>query len=245
MAKTCLKVTSPVGACRRVTLVVLLFVLAGSAAADGLRVTPIIQALPHDRTMAMYRVSNVNNRPLTVQIEAHRWHQHDGKRVLSQAAELLVVPPLVTLDPGQTQLVRIAYRGGTVDQELDYRVRFEEVAARYIGTGVGIGTTVTLDVPLFFLDRKPVVEANWELGMHGGQGRLSLTNKGSRYLRFSGLTVTNSAGDSIQVGQTPQYLLAGNTLTFRLPWPVSSLRKGVVVHYQQRGRLRSRAVSFE
>ena len=90
-------------------LLVLSFWLAPMVAwAGGMRVTPILQALPHDRAMAVYRIHNLRDAPLTVQIRAWRWQREAGGRQLEDAPDLLVVPPLVTLAPGQQQLVRIA-----------------------------------------------------------------------------------------------------------------------------------------
>ncbi|MFP1678590.1 molecular chaperone [Alloalcanivorax sp. C16-2] len=211
--------------------------------AGGMRVTPILQALPHDRAMAVYRIHNLRDAPLTVQIRAWRWQREAGGRQLEDAPDLLVVPPLVTLAPGQQQLVRIARRGADRDRELAYRVRFQEIAERSAGAGLAVGTTVTMDVPLFLLAPAPRKQSEWRVIRDGGEPRLRITNTGNRYLRLPSLTVSAGDGPARSLGAGAQYVLIGETREWVLPLEPSDLGEGLTVHYQEKGRMVSRRLA--
>jgi fimbrial chaperone protein len=228
----------------RAALLVLLLISVTSAQANSIQVTPIIQALPHGHTVAVYTVSNPQRHPLTVQIQAHRWDQEQGQRVLADSESLLVVPPLFTLAPQQQQLVRVAYRGPATDRELDYRLKFQEVPGRYDLDGVGVNTTVTMDLPLFFLARDPHASAEWKLRESGGQSWLSVTNTGNRYLRVSDLTV-DVEGRSLGVGRHTEYILIGKTREWLLPVDAEALSGGATVRHRQAGKMISHPVSCE
>lgn len=91
--------------------------------------------------------------PLTLQTEVLRWHQDaTGDSRYEPTGDLLVVPPIIQLKPGESQLVRIAFRGarqGPAEQA--YRLMLEDVTAATRGQAdddKGISFRMRYDLPV-------------------------------------------------------------------------------------------------
>ena len=109
------------------------FLLLGSASlpaqAFNYLVNPIrIEMGPKQRSTTAL-VSSNSKRPVLLRVKAHRWSKRDGEDHLEASSNLIVTPPLLRLEPGQKQTVRLglisARAPGSPEQQ--FRIEFEEV----------------------------------------------------------------------------------------------------------------------
>lgn len=63
-----------------------------------------------------------------VQLEAMAWNKAQGQDIYTPTTDLIAAPPIFTVPPGGTQIVRIGLRRAPDPQrELAYRVYFQEI----------------------------------------------------------------------------------------------------------------------
>ena len=187
------------------------------AFAGTFQISPTLAEVPADASTATFRLINPMQTPLTVQVEAVRWHQRGNESWFEKADDLIVVPPLVRIAPGKTQLVRIAHRNRDKSVEMAYRVRFHEVPAPPPAGFVGVQTALKLDVPLFFSPTSSRGELEWQAERNpDGRLRLTIDNTGTRFARFAEIQL-QKGGKAAGHLQGPLYVLPGNTLELEVP----------------------------
>ncbi|MFW5828223.1 MAG: fimbria/pilus periplasmic chaperone [Alkalispirochaeta sp.] len=93
-----------------------------------------------------YRITNTQTEAIAVRIRTtSRELERNGDETRNPVEdEFLVFPGRLLLQPGQTQAVRVQWRGGAVTQEQAYRIIFEQVAVEDIDEDEGSGGGVTL-----------------------------------------------------------------------------------------------------
>ena len=102
-----------------------------AAAANAYRVTPLLIELTDTgrERSGQLRVENTTDRPLTFEAYAVDWTiSETGERQTERSgAPLLVFPPQAIVPPGETQVVRVEWVGGPVDQSRDFIVMVEQL----------------------------------------------------------------------------------------------------------------------
>lgn len=199
--------------------------IAGMAAqASSILISPIIVTLGQENRSAAITVRNDGDEPRLIQTELLRWTQENGENRYAPSGDILVNPPLATLQPHQAQIFRIGLTGDPdPPQELAYRLYFSEVPmpARAGATGVRIALRIGLGV--FVVPRDdPGARPEWTAFQNDdGTLRLSLHNGGNRHLKLNRLRV-NDPATGAPLGELPQQsvtLLAGQTRQFTIPSP--------------------------
>jgi fimbrial chaperone protein len=192
---------------RRRLLALFLLAACANAPAGNFHISPILAEVPPGKTSATYRLRNTGDRPLTIQIDAWYWLQRDNNDLHVDNRSLMVVPPLATIEPGRTQIVRIALRKKRPERELAYRVTFHEVPSAPPEGFIGVQTVLKFEVPLFFAAAEPTRKLDWRLDRGpGGKLRVSVHNRGTRFARFSRLSLGERR---IAQVEGPLYVLPG------------------------------------
>ena len=105
--------------------------LSASALAQVL-VNPVVIEFGAKQRAATIKISlsDTAKAPMRLQAELMRWEQNlQGEDLVSPANDLLVTPPIADLQPGETQLFRVALRGArSAPEELAYRLILEDIA---------------------------------------------------------------------------------------------------------------------
>src|SRR5690606_12520072 len=117
-----------------------LFLAAGRVAAIGLQVAPISLDLAAGSAAEGLWLSNTGDAPLTAQVRVFRWTQADGEETLEPSRGLVISPPMLQLDAGARQLVRVIRTGAPPaagHAEDAYRVVVNEVPTD-AGDGAGL-----------------------------------------------------------------------------------------------------------
>lgn len=184
--------------------------VASESSAGTFRIAPTLGAVPAEKSTATFQLHNTGVESLTVQVQGFRWSQVDNANALEPADDLIVVPPLVSIPAGQTQIIRIARKHRDDSAEGAYRVHFQEIPGPPPTGFVGLQTALKLNVPLFFLSRDTQQEIEWSIRRTDTQRLvLQARNTGTRFARFSKIALREKNGNAIATVRGPVYALAG------------------------------------
>lgn len=193
-----------------------LALLCPLAYASGFQVSPTIAEIPAGTRVASFQLRNNGAEPVTIQVDLLAWSQDpaQGDR-LAPATDVIVVPRIATLDPGATQLVRVALQSPG-QGERAYRLRLREVPPPPPPGFMGVRTLVEQLVPLFFqVPGEPAV--SWKARLQpSGALVLTASNGGPRHLQLNTLRVVDDRGAVLAERNGPGYVLAGQSTGWAL-----------------------------
>lgn len=199
-----------------------LALLAGSlpALAGNFSVFPIRVDLGGAQTVASLTVRNTGTEPATIQLQPTTWRQQDGRDVLEPTRELLVTPPIFTVPPGGSQIVRAGLRHAPdAGVELPYRLILREILPEPKPGFTGLRVALELSVPVFVAPKsgQAVPSLQWLLVAGAEGSRLQVTNAGNGHVRIGSFTLTAPSGESIGPIDVGAYLLPGQARELSLP----------------------------
>jgi fimbrial chaperone protein len=117
-------------------------IMMNAAALSQVLVSPVVIEFGAKQRAATVKISlsDTAKAPMRLQAELMHWEQNlQGEDVMSPGNELLVTPPIADLQPGGTQLFRVAFRGTrAAPEEIAYRLILEDIAEP--GTAVSDNT---------------------------------------------------------------------------------------------------------
>lgn len=209
---------------RFMTTALLALCIASAAQAASLSISPVIITLDAKKQTAALTLRNEGNEARVLQAELLRWTQKDGENVHTPSRDILVNPPIVTLRPGQSQIIRVGLnRKVDKAQELAYRLYVSEVPPPPKEGFSGLRIALRLGVPVFVSPQaKPSTHLDWK-ALRGADGALQLTllNSGNSHLRLNGVRISDAGtGEALAESQQSQVtLLAGQARQFPLSLP--------------------------
>jgi fimbrial chaperone protein len=200
---------------RSISSAVLLFVCllgAASAFAGSFQVSPVRATLGPSRTVEALTVRNDGPEPAVVQLEAMAWSQKDGKDVYEPTKDLIATPPIFTVPPGGSQIIRVGLRRAPErDRELSYRLYLQEVPPAPRAGFQGLQVALRLGVPVFVNppgEAKPSMKWQARRGPDG-QLQLSLSNSGNAHVQVANFTLAGANGAPVASQHVSSYVLAG------------------------------------
>ncbi|MES2942852.1 MAG: fimbria/pilus periplasmic chaperone [Pseudomonadota bacterium] len=130
--------------------------LMSTASTAQLLVNPVVIELGANQRVATVKITLSSTAKAAVRLQAEllRWQQSlQGEDITQANSELLVTPPIADLRPGETQLFRVAVRGGrTAPEELAYRLILEDIAEPVApdntATDIAISFRMRYDLPV-------------------------------------------------------------------------------------------------
>lgn len=197
---------------------------AGAARAGSFSVRPTFVQLQPDVLTATVDISNTGSQPLIVEVAAYDWSQdEDEDFLMAPTADLVAVPPVVTIDPAARQTLRVGLlRPPPGPGERGWRLVLTEVPEE-ISSHNGVSIALEFNIPVFYTPAgaEPIFSWTLERRTEAGGLELGLQNSGSSHLRILGLQLLAKAdGESIATVEKGGYLLPG---THRR-WPVTPRR---------------------
>lgn len=192
-------------------MVVAAMLMSASAPArtGSLEVGPIrMQMFGPERT-ATLSVRNTDTSPVSVQIRTVDWTQPDGADLYLPSSALVVSPPLVTLGPGESQVVRVVVENMPVaPTERAFRLILDELPGSSNDLPTGVATTLRILVPIFVTPSTDSrANLQWSATQADGQLTLTATNQGAARERLINLQLSGGGrtiGDPLE-----GYVLAG------------------------------------
>jgi fimbrial chaperone protein len=188
------------------------------ATANGLTIFPLRADLSTQTRTAAFNVVSGESASTLMQIHLFAWTQANGVDLLAPSDDLLVGPPIFTLEPGQAQLVRVGLRDQpTSNREVAYRIVIAEVPTTKLA---GLSFVFRLSMPIFV---SPIVpsgaHAEWTVDRSDAlHFRITLHNSGDQHLHLVALRVdTVPGGARIFNGSAVAYVLADQRRSWVVP----------------------------
>jgi fimbrial chaperone protein len=195
---------------------------APGAFASGLQVAPIgLHLAAAEQAQALW-LTNTGTEILHAQVRVFRWTQADGKDALAPTRDLVISPPMVTIAPGDKQLVRVIRQvAPPVDgTESAYRVVVDELPVGGTDKG-GLKFVLRYSIPVFIAPAgDPTVSATLQAGVDTSTGgaRLSVSNTGKGHAQVADVSQRNPSGkDTPLLTGLVGYVLPGSTMAWPLP----------------------------
>lgn len=193
------------------------------ASAGSFSVNPVQISLPHDRQATSLTIKNSDVVPVSVRVQTLAWTQVDGTDRYSATSNLIVSPPIFTIRPGATQLVRIGLRNGKNDSA--YRVILEEIPRQNPVQGQ-VQVTLRLNMPLYVLPKGGgKAEVNWRAWRdRSGSLLIEGQNRGTLFHKVTELHA-ESNGQTVVLAKQMGVILPGSSRIWKA-LPAMQLRTG-------------------
>lgn len=221
--------------------------------AAGLQVAPIqLSFSPSSPAQGLW-LTNTGDEVLRAQVRVYQWTQDDGNDELTPTQSLIASPPMLNLEPGARQLVRVirteAATAGT--QEYAFRLLVDELPEAAASQESAIRYVLRYSLPVFIEsiadapDVATIADAlTWSWLRDGDDLALQIHNAGHSHAQLSdvsllpvdGMPVTVSAG---LLG----YVLPDMTMRWNVNVPEEALRVGTQIKARINGKPIKRAVA--
>jgi fimbrial chaperone protein len=219
----------------RLFAVAIILIFASSMKAQMLSVLPVnIFLQPGDRT-ATLSVTNTSSKPTSIQIRSYDWNQSTGEDQLTPTDAVLASPPLVTIAPAATQVVRLVLRRPAQQSEATYRILLDQIPGP-AEPGV-VQMVLRLSIPVFALPASRVAPAlHAHVEFSEGKWYLVAVNSGKSHEVLRALSVLNRSGQKFAADpRVSPYVLAGATRRWVLDAAPDALHIGDPLKLMARG----------
>lgn len=198
---------------------------AGAAEAQSLMVLPVNIQMAPGQGAATLTVMNKGDAETSVQLRAYGWDQpQGGDDQLTPSDEILLSPPMATIAPGGSQVVRIILRKKPQAKESTYRIVLDQIPPP-AEPGV-VRVVLRMSMPVF---AQPSVRAlphvQFHLEREGDKSFLVASNDGTHHEAVRDIVLMTGDGRKLKMaGNTSPYVLAGSVRR----WPIVAPDTGPV-----------------
>jgi fimbrial chaperone protein len=226
------------------TLVLGTLLASSAASASGLQVAPTSLDLAPNKNADGLWLSNTGDGTLHAQVRVFHWTQEGGEEKLTPSRGLAISPPMLQIDAGARQLVRVIRSGAPpgVDEDA-YRVLIDELpvdesqtsagdASKPAGPQGGLQYVLRYSVPIFVQPAGQTGSVAPKLSgkvLHeGDQTFIEVTNQGTGHAQLADLVLVDAQGkrEEISAGLVG-YVLPGQTKRWPLKVSAQALASGV------------------
>ncbi len=205
----------------------------GAASAGAFAVSPVRATLSATRGTDSLTVRNNGTEASVVQLEVVSWSQQQGEDVFTPSREVLATPPIFTVPPGGSQVVRVGLRRAPdATRELSYRLFLQEVPPPPKPGFSGLQMALRISVPIFVqpaATARPVLQWRVKRGADGAFS-VGLSNSGTAHVQVASFALAGADGAPFVSRQVAAYLLADQSRLWQfekvdsLPAPGARLR---------------------
>lgn len=174
-------------------------------------VMPVHVQMPPGQKAATLSVTNAGPVETAIQIRSFTWAQPDGNDQLNPSDAIVASPPIATIPPGATQIIRLVLRRTPEAREDTYRILLDQIPPpAEQGT---VHVVLRISIPVFAL---PKVRAGSHLRFHternAQQVVLMASNDGVTHEVLRKLVLETDDGQILETNfNGSQYVLAGAT----------------------------------
>lgn len=186
---------------------------SGPAQASGLQVSPVTVTLTARETADGLTLSNVGDAIVHAQVRVYHWRQGPDGDILDPSTGLVISPPMVVIEPGGQQLVRVirtkpAPAEGQAEDA--YRIVIDELpVARDDREGIDFVLRYSLPVFIQPAGTEQTPNLTWSLIETDGKIGIGVANSGLKHAQIADV--------SIQWPDGRQTVLAPGLLGYALP----------------------------
>lgn len=151
--------------------------------AGTLQINPVLVEIGADRRAGSITLRNADDAPVTVRGHALAWSQQDGADRHEETSGIIISPPIFTIPPGGSQLIRVGLRRPDADRR-PYRLILEEVPQAVPGM---VQVALRLDLPLYAsIAQGQASDLTWSVRREtDGAWVLEVSNRGDGYVRVT------------------------------------------------------------
>jgi fimbrial chaperone protein len=211
----------------RRTAAALALALTLPAFCADLSIMPVAVQLDAQHDRSTVRVTNQGKEAVILQADAIGWAREAGVDRDTATSDLIVNPPVFTIAPGRTQIVRVGLRRNVeADREMTYRMVLREVptpgdaASQKLNGQVRV--LVALRVPVYVAPTAVRREQRWNARIdNDGNLVAQVSNTGNVHYKVGSLRVLGDTEPATVVAQGSQSVLfPGEVRSFRLRAPL-------------------------
>jgi fimbrial chaperone protein len=187
-------------------------ITVSSVHAGSFMVDPVRIDLDASQKSSSLVIRNNDQAPTVIQVNLMAWSQVDGEDVFTPTRDVLLTPPIITIQPGAEQLLRLALRRPFDPQkELTYRVFLQEVPAPSKPGFRGLQVALRMSVPIFAnINQALLPKMQWKSDYIAKEHalRVELINSGEAHLHLYEFSLRPpSSNKDLILQQTAVYLL--------------------------------------
>lgn len=222
------------------SLIVILLFFSWQAGAASLGIWPINPRIDANESATAIWIKNNDSGPVMLQIRVMDWQQNNDQDEILEQQDLVASPPMIRVNPGDQQMIRIVHRHGNIPEntiERSHRIFVDEVpdSRREGSNDASLKLHMRYSLPLFsgvkskgkniphFLKNNPSLLT---YRVTGNQKKyLEVDNKTSFHARLSRVKAIRSSGEAITLSDgLLGYVLPGK----RMRWELSDQQAGFV-----------------
>ena len=206
-------------------------------AAQPLGISPVTLHMAPGQATTSLTVTNQGDRPSAIQLRVFTWNQDKGEDELVPTDQLIVSPPITTIAPSATQVVRLMLRRPATGKEASYRILLDQIPTAAEPGVVQVALRVSM--PLFAAPATRTASAlGYHLEQRNGRRWLVVANTGSRHETVRDIQLTTKDGQRLMIADSVlPYVLAGATRRWPIVEPVGAAKPQSIVELSARGDL--------
>lgn len=191
---------------------------APAAHAQSIAIQPVLVTIPAGANSAVMTIMNRSANADAFQIRGFQWEQTPEQVIsLKPSADIIASPPIGTLEPGQTQTVRILITKPPMDREASYRILVDEIPPPSAPGTVRVA--IRLSVPVFVAPPvRALPDLHWSLRRAGGNLILTAHNTGNSHASIISLDLDQGGKDIVVGAHQLPYILPGATRSWTVPY---------------------------
>ena len=213
---------------RKAAVIAAFLFLSGFLTTAGhasINISPLRVDLSDDHDKDVIRITNQGDSAKSYEVEMVAWSQTDERReVYAPTEDILAVPPLFTIGPGEQQIIRVG-KLTTADSNIErsYRMFITELAPAEEGEigSASISMRLQIGVPVFIAPNAlPFADLKYvESQKVGEQLFVKFRNSGNTHVKVTEVHYNAPGSDAPVVKATVAYFLAGKSglLPIELP----------------------------
>lgn len=199
--------------------------------AAGLQISPVSLTIPADKKADEVWLRNASTETVHAQIRVYRWTQAQGEDVLTPDNGVVASPPMVQVEPGQQQLVRLVRVGPAAAPaaiERTYRLLIDELPIKKVNSKAGLDFVFRYSVPVFIAGTGPAKpQLEWSMQQASGHAWLTVKNSGNSHSQLAELAFTPPSGKTIMAASgLAGYVLPGQYRRLQLAVPPRAFAQG-------------------
>lgn len=159
--------------------------------AAALEIAPTTLVLKRDHTISSLRLANNGPQTQTYEISAHAWLQVDGEDQLSAAPDVIITPPVISLEPGEESVVRVGILNPSPHKvtEETYRLRIRDISPPNDVSKQNLHIQMEFLLPLIVPSSEPLASLKvTRVYVHESGLCTQLENDGNTYQKLVGLS---------------------------------------------------------
>jgi fimbrial chaperone protein len=202
-----------------------IFGLAATGVFASMNISPVRVNLSADHDKDIIRITNQESSAKSYEVEVVGWTQTDERReVYTPTEDVLAVPPLFSLNPGEEQIIRVGLLTDTESSiERSYRLFITEIAPPepQETRNTGVNMRLQIGVPVFVAPTGlPSASLKYvETTMIADQTYIRFENTGNSHVKVTEIQYSGPGIDEDTKTAAVAYILAGKSALLPIDLP--------------------------